>query len=149
MSGTDILKAVCFPWPWFHKAQNLSLFPFQTVYTQSALNSRPKGYFCIRREFGAKLTHRCGFWLDVSFSSHVKNHSLFPFQTVYTQSAINSRPKGYFCKRREFGAKLTHRCGFWLDVSFFSHVKNHGSRFWLDISFFFYAWRILLASLIG
>ena len=23
-----------------------------------------------------------------------------------------------------FGAKLTHLCGFWLDVSFFSHVKK-------------------------
>ena len=36
-----------------------------------------------------------------------------------------------------FAAKLTHLCGFWLDVSFFSHVKKHRSRFWLDVSFFF------------
>ena len=27
-------------------------------------------------------------------------------------------------KRGNFGAKLTHLCGFWLDVSFFSHVKK-------------------------
>ena len=25
---------------------------------------------------------------------------------------------------------------FWLDISFFSHVKKHRSRFWLDVSFF-------------
>ena len=35
-----------------------------------------------------------------------------------------------------FGAKLTYLCGFWLDVSFFSHVKKHRSPFWLDVSFF-------------
>ena len=40
-------------------------------------------------------------------------------------------------KGGNFGAKLTHLCGFWLDVSFFSHVKKHRSRFWLDVSFFF------------
>ena len=28
-----------------------------------------------------------------------------------------------------FGAKLTHLCGFWLDISFSSHVKKHRSRF--------------------
>ena len=39
-------------------------------------------------------------------------------------------------KGRNFGAKLTHLCGFWLDVSFFSHVKKHRSGFWLDVSFF-------------
>ena len=27
-------------------------------------------------------------------------------------------------KGENFGAKLTHLCGFWLDVSFFSHVKK-------------------------
>ena len=36
-----------------------------------------------------------------------------------------------------FGAKLTHLCGFWLDVSFFSPVKKHRSRFLLNVSFFF------------
>ena len=35
-----------------------------------------------------------------------------------------------------FGAKLTHLCGFWLDVLFFSHLKKHRSRLWLDFSFF-------------
>ena len=35
-----------------------------------------------------------------------------------------------------YGAKLTHLCDFWLDVSFFSHVKKHRSRFWSDVSFF-------------
>ena len=40
-------------------------------------------------------------------------------------------------KGGNFGAKLTLLCGFWLDVSFFSHVKKHRSRFWLDVSLFF------------
>ena len=39
-------------------------------------------------------------------------------------------------KDGNFGAKLTHFCAFWLDVSFFSHVKKHRSRFFLDVSFF-------------
>ena len=42
-------------------------------------------------------------------------------------------------KSGNFGAKLTHLCGFRLDVSFFSHVKKHRSPFWLDVSFF---WRV-------
>lgn len=41
-------------------------------------------------------------------------------------------------KRGNFGAKLTHLCGFWLDVSLFSHMKKHRLPFWLDVSFFFY-----------
>ena len=39
-------------------------------------------------------------------------------------------------KGGNFGAKLTHLCGFWLDVSFFSHVKKHRSWFWLDVCIF-------------
>ena len=39
-------------------------------------------------------------------------------------------------KGRNFGTKLTHLCGFWLDVSFFSHMKKHHWRFLLDVSFF-------------
>ena len=39
-------------------------------------------------------------------------------------------------KGGNFGAKLSHICGFWLDVSFFSLVKKHRSRLWLDVSFF-------------
>ena len=39
-------------------------------------------------------------------------------------------------KGGNFGAKLTLLCSFWLDISFFSHVKKHRSRFRLDVSFF-------------
>ena len=35
-----------------------------------------------------------------------------------------------------FGAKLAHLCGFWLDISVFSHMKKHRARFWLDTTFF-------------
>ena len=40
-------------------------------------------------------------------------------------------------KGGNFGAKLTHLCGFLLDESFFSYVKKHRSRFLLDAPFFF------------
>ena len=39
-------------------------------------------------------------------------------------------------KGGNFGAKLTHLCDFWLDVSFFSHIKKHRSRLWLQVLFF-------------
>ena len=35
-----------------------------------------------------------------------------------------------------FGAKFAHLCGFWLDISVFSHMKKHRARFWLDTTFF-------------
>ena len=39
-------------------------------------------------------------------------------------------------KGGNFGAKLTHLCGFLSDASFLSRVKNNRTRFWLDVSFF-------------
>ena len=48
------------------------------------------------------------------------------------EAALHAAIKG-----GHFGAKLAHLCGFWLDVSFFSHVKKHRSRFCLDVLFFF------------
>ena len=53
------------------------------------------------------------------------------FSLNVCEAALQAAIKGW-----NFGAKLTHLCGFWLDVSFFSHVKKHRSRFWLDVSFF-------------
>ena len=52
-------------------------------------------------------------------------------------------------KGGNFGGKLIHLCDFWLEVSFFSHVKNHRSRFWLDVSFFLHEWKPSFAPLIG
>ena len=37
----------------------------------------------------------------------------------------------FFVKGGNFGAKFTLLRGFWLDVSFFSHVKKHRSLLWL------------------
>ena len=54
------------------------------------------------------------------------------FSLNMREAALQAAIKG-----GNFGAKLAHPCGFWLDVSFFSHVKKHRSRFWLDVSFFF------------
>ena len=48
------------------------------------------------------------------------------FSLNVCEAALQAAIKG-----GNFGAKLTHLCGFWLDVSFFSHVKKHRSRFWL------------------
>ena len=49
-------------------------------------------------------------------------------------------------KGGNFGAKLTHLCGLWLDVSFFSHVKKNRSWFWLDVSFFSHVKTIVHSS---
>ena len=54
----------------------------------------------------------------------------FPLKCVWSRAQQAARKGG------NFGAKLTHLCGFWLDVSFFSHVKKNRSRFWLDVSIF-------------
>ena len=53
------------------------------------------------------------------------------FSLKMYEAALQAAIKG-----GNFGAKLTHPCGFWLDVSFFSHVKKHLWRFWLDVSCF-------------
>ena len=53
------------------------------------------------------------------------------FSLNVCEAALQAAIKG-----GNFGAKLAHLCGFWLDVSFFSHGKKHRSRFWLDVSFF-------------
>ena len=53
------------------------------------------------------------------------------FSLNVCEAALQAAIKG-----GNFGAKLTHLYGFWLDVSFFSHVKKQRSRFWLDVSFY-------------
>ena len=42
------------------------------------------------------------------------------FSLNVCEAALQAAIKGW-----NFGAKLKHLCGFWLDVSFFSHVKKH------------------------
>ena len=58
------------------------------------------------------------------------------FRETFLLECVRSGAQQAARKGGNFGAKLTHLCGFWLDVSFFSHVKKHRSRFWLDVSFF-------------
>ena len=48
------------------------------------------------------------------------------FSLNVCEAALQTAIKG-----GNFGAKPTHLCGFWLAVSFFSHMKKHHSRFWL------------------
>ena len=82
--------------------------------------------------------NRCWFASALQFSlSIVKYTKLFQsnFRDVFH---FSTRKTIFYCLLSlNFGAKLTHLCGFWLDVSFFSHLKKHRSRFWLDVSFFF------------
>ena len=59
-----------------------------------------------------------------------------PLRKTFLLECVWSGAQQAATKGGNFGAKLTHLCGFWLDVSFFSHVKKHRSRFWLDVSFF-------------
>ena len=55
------------------------------------------------------------------------------FSLNVCEAALQAAIKG-----GNFGAKITHLCGLWLDVSFSSNVKKHRSRFWLlKVSFFF------------
>ena len=53
-------------------------------------------------------------------------------------------------KGRNFGAKLTHLCGFWLDVSFFSRVKTIICFFdWLELTYDTAFWSVFLSMYIN
>ena len=67
------------------------------------------------------------------FSTFLANKTLWVklFSLNVCEAVLQAAMKG-----GNFGAKLTHLCGFWLDVSFLSHVKKHRSRFRLNVSFF-------------
>ena len=90
--------------------------------------------------------------------STVKEKKLFHFiseifplfyslSKTFLVECVRSGAQQAAIKGGNFGAKLAHPCGFWLDVSFFSHVKKHRSRFWLDV--FFHVWKPSFAPLIG
>ena len=63
------------------------------------------------------------------------------FSLNLCEAALQAAIKG-----GNFGAKLTHLSGFWLDVSLFSHVKKHRSRFSLEVSFFLHVKTIVRSS---
>ena len=109
------------------KKHNLSLrlvlfFPFLCCFAGSIQSSTAKQMKLFNSNFQ-----------DVFYFFYEKNtpRKLFLFECL--RSALQTA-SAY--ERREFWAKLTHLCDFWLDVSFFSHVKKHRSRFLLDLSFF-------------
>ena len=64
------------------------------------------------------------------------------FSLNVCEAALQAAIKG-----GNFGAKLTHLCGFWLDVSFFSHVKKHRDSDWTY--HFFHVWKPSFAPLTG
>ena len=83
---------------------------------------------------------------------------LLPFLREKLLEKIFSRWKKRRCKLQASikggpvlarNSKLTHLCGFWLDISCFTHVKKHRSRFLLDVSFFSRVWKPSFASLFG
>ena len=110
------------------KKHNISLrlslfFPFRCCFAGS-----PQFSLSTMKE--TKLFHSIS---EMFFTSLTRKNSLrktFLLECV-RRGAYQAARKGV-----NFGAKLTYLCGFWLDVSFFSHVKKHRSRFWLDVSFF-------------
>ena len=75
--------------------------------------------------------NRCWFASALQFSLSIVKY------TKLLQSDFQDVFHFYCILSLNFGPKLTHLCGFWLDVSFFSHLKKHRSRFWLEVSFFF------------
>ena len=114
-------------------------------------SSHKKHYLSLR--FVLFFPFRCCFTGSLQFTSstvkqtklfHSNFRDLFHFFTRKTLRENFSRwmsAKGRYTlqapiKGGNFGAKLTHLCGFWLDITFSSHVKKHRSRFWLNISFF-------------
>ena len=70
---------------------------------------------------------------DVFHFFSQKNSLSKTFLVEYVRSCAAS------CNKRLEFWRETHTplwLRFWLDVSFFSHVKKHRSWFWLDVSFF-------------
>ena len=82
---------------------------------------------------------------------HEKNSSRKTFVVEWLRSTRKTRALygQALVKGGNFGGKLIHLCDFWLEVSFFSHVKNHRSRFWLDVTLILHEWKPSFAPLIG
>ena len=98
-------------------------FPFRCCFT----GSLPFSLLTVKQ---TKLFHSI-FEMFFTFLAR-KTLGVKRFSLNVCEAALQAALKG-----GNFGGKLTHLCGFWLDVSFFSHVKKHRSRFWLDVSFSF------------
>ena len=119
----------------------LSLF---TVVMQALLQFSPVTVEYMRLFFS-------NFWTVAHFSTKRKLSFLgtinFLFERLRSKSLSKGAARSY--KKRNFGTKLKHCCGFCLEVSFFSCVKkNHRSGFWLVVSFI-HVWKKSFAPLIG
>ena len=118
----------------YNKSLRLVLFfPFRCCFTGSVPFSiltvkQTKLFHSISEKFFTFLARKI-LWVKL-FSLNVCEDAL--------QAAI---------KGGNFGAKLTHLCGFWLDVSFFSHVKKHRDSDWTY--HFFHVSKPSFAPLIG
>ena len=111
------------------KKHNISLrlvlfFPFRSCFAGSP-------QFSLSTVKQTKLFHSIS---EMFFTFLVRKNSLSKTFFVECRSGAQQAAR----KGGNFGAKITHFCGFWLDVSFFSHVKKHCSRFWLDVSLIFF-----------
>ena len=54
-----------------------------------------------------------------------------PLRKTFLLERVRSGAQQATRKGGNFGAKLTHLCGFWLDVSFFFTCENHSSLLWV------------------
>ena len=110
------------------KKHNISLrlvlfFPFRCCFAGSS-------QFSLSKVKQTKLFHSIS---EMFFTFLVRKNSL---SKTFLVECVRSGAQQAARKGGNFGATLTHLWGFWLDVSFFSHLKKHHSRFWLDVSYF-------------
>ena len=118
------------------------------------LNPRPPALQSSGSADWANPTAVRKWWLQFS-SSTMKQTKIIPHQfprcfplLLREKLFEKNYPSWMSAKRRcklqvikggNFGAKLTHLCRLWLDVSFFSHVKKHlHDSYWTII--FFMCW---------
>ena len=105
-----------------HKLTSRSVFPLPPFFRRFSTV-----FFTDTKQ--TKLFHSISEMFSTFLTRKTLRQKLFSLNVC--EAALQAARKG-----GNFGAKLTHLCGFWLDASFFSHVKKHRSRFWLEVSFF-------------
>ena len=110
------------------KKHNISLrlvlfFPFRSCFAGSP-------QFSLSTVKQTKLFHSIS---EMFFTFLVRKNSL---SKTFLVECVRSGAQQAARKGGNFGATLTHLCGFCLDVSFFSHLKKHRWWFWLDVSYF-------------
>ena len=116
-----------------NKKHNVSLglvlfFPFCCCFTSSP-------QFSLSTVKQTKLFHSIS---EMFFTFLTRKSSLRKtFLLEYVRSGAQQAAR----KGRNFSVKLTHLCGFWLDVLFFSHVKKTSFTILIRRIIFFHVWK--------